>query len=336
MFLEPMSPRSRVVLIAAAAAFVACSGPETTSPPDAPAIGAVALAKASSRTGVSISSASPDSATIATTLDVHVFGSGFANGMVAQWALAGVPDSTQVRTNSTTYVSDQEVIANITISSTATVGSWDVMMMSGSKTGVGSELGIAKQIFKVTDPTATWLIPMDDASLSLQSDHLSSDGLYSEYVDHVCNIETTIFATQAASNSGDATINTGSGGNCSRHFVIRYPDGTSESLRSFNNVRDLENTGYQIPIGETAERLLVLNPGTLAHNPSRCGSIRFGLGTLGDMGIGSDSVLVTRVDASTWHVYSQPAPANLASCTNTGELYPMTVDFLIVSSRPLP
>src|SRR6185437_9340614 len=99
MFLEPMSLRSRVLLIAAASAFVACSGSETTSPPDAPGFGTATLAKASSRTGVA--------------------------------------DSTQVRTNSTTFVSDNEVVANITISSTATVGSWDVMIVSGTKTGVG-------------------------------------------------------------------------------------------------------------------------------------------------------------------------------------------------------
>ena len=336
MFLEAKAPTSRLIIIATAAALIACAGPEATSPSGASSTTAAALSKSGSATGVSISSAAPDSASVSTTLDVHVFGSGFANGMVAQWALSGVSDSTQVRTNSTTFVSNTEVIANITITATATVGSWDVMMMSGSKTGVGSELGVAKQIFKVTDPTTTWMIPLDDAGLSLQSDHLSTDGVYSDYADNVCNITTTIFATQAASNSGDATINSGSGGKCTRHFVLRYPDGTSESLRSFNNLHDLENTGFLIPIGATVERLLVVNPGTLAHNPSRCGSLRFGLGTLGETGIGSDSVLVTRIDASTWHVYSQPAPANLAYCTNTAELYPMTVDFLIVSSRPLP
>jgi hypothetical protein len=61
----------------------------------------------------------------------------------------------------------------------------------------------------------------------------------------------------------------------------------------------------------------------------------FGLGPLGDKGIGSDSVAVTRIDASTWQVQSQAAPNNLVLCENTGQLYHMQVSFVAVSSRPL-
>jgi hypothetical protein len=37
---------------------------------------------------------------------------------------------------------------------------------------------------------------------------------------------------------------------------------------------------------------------------------------------------VSRLDASTWDVHSQ-AGANLALCENTGEIYPLSVHFVI-------
>ena len=107
-----------------------------------------------------------------------------------------------------------------------------------------------------TDPTATWIYPLNDAALAVRSDHLYSDGSNSVYADGVCNISTTIFATTARSNSGDATLNTGANGRCIRHFTFAYPDGYSETLPSFNNLRMIENSTYSIPIGTTVERQL--------------------------------------------------------------------------------
>jgi hypothetical protein len=105
---------------------------------------------------------------------------------------------------------------------------------------------------------------------------------------------------------------------------------------SFNNLNDLENTTYSIPIGATVNRRLVVNPGVLANNPSRCGKLFFGVGPLGDKGVGSDSVAVTRIDASTWQVQSQAAPNDRALCESNGQLYEMPVSFVVVSSYPLP
>jgi hypothetical protein len=188
------------------------------------------------------------------------------------------------------------------------------------------------------DPTDTWKIPLADASLALRSDHAYSDGTYSSYTSGVCNVSGTIFATTAASNSGDATIQTSSAthGKCGRQFTLVYPDGFTETLISFNNLNDLENTTYSIPVGTTVNRRLVVNPGVLANNPSRCGKLFFGVGPLGEKGIGSDSVAVTRIDASTWQVQSQPAPHNQALCETNGQLYAMPVSFVVVSSYPLP
>ena len=90
--------------------------------------------------GPAVNSTLPTSGDKGQTLDVHVFGSGFANGANAQWALHGVVDPSKVRTNSTTVVSSTELVANITISSDATIAYWDVQVALGGKTGVGTEL----------------------------------------------------------------------------------------------------------------------------------------------------------------------------------------------------
>lgn len=188
------------------------------------------------------------------------------------------------------------------------------------------------------DPLDTWKIPLADGSLALRSDHAYSDGTYSAYTSGVCNVSGTIFATTAASNSGDATIQTSSPtkGKCGRQFTIVYPDGYTETLASFNNLNLLENTTYSIPVGRTVMRRLVVNPGVLANNPNRCGKLYFGVGPLGEKGIGSDSVAVTRISTNTWQVQSQPAPHDGAQCENNGQLYEMPVSFVVVSSYPLP
>ena len=302
--------------------------------PGAPAV----LAKSSSTTSVSISSVAPDSASIITTLDVKVNGSGFAPGMVATWELNGVADSTQVKTNSTTYVSAKQLVANITISATATVANWDVAVYSGTKTGVGTELGILKQAFKVQDPTSIWYLPVNDAGLAFKSDYQFSDGTYSVYQNGVCYVSTSIYASDSLA-SGDATASTQSTSRCARTFTLAYPDGYVETYGGWLNLREIENLSFLMPIGTTVERQLHIalsTKNTLNNNGTRCGGLIFGYGVLNDIAQGSDSVLVTRVDASTWHVFSQAPPHDLAYCRNNGQLYAMPVDFVVRSSRPLP
>jgi hypothetical protein len=187
-----------------------------------------------------------------------------------------------------------------------------------------------------SDPTATWKIPLNATGLAFQSDGRYGDGTYSVYANGVCNVSATIFATAAGSNTGDATIQTSkpSGGKCGRVFTLSYPDGYTETLPSFNNLNQLENTTYSIPIGTTAARRLILAPGSLSNNPSRCGRLLFGPN--GTVGVASDSILVTRVDARTWQVQSQAAPNDLAYCENNGLSYEMPVNFVVVSSVALP
>jgi len=187
-----------------------------------------------------------------------------------------------------------------------------------------------------TDPTATWKFPLNDASLAIRSDRLYSDGTSSVYANGVCNVSTTIFATTEKSNSGDATLSTGNpSAKCTRRVHIVFPDGSSESLPMFSNLRAIENTTYLIPIGTTVLRQLHIGI-SWPNVVSRCDGLVWGYGVANDIAAGSDSVWVARVDASTWHVFSQDAPHNIALCKATGELLPMPVDFTVVSSRPLP
>jgi hypothetical protein len=336
MFFEAKSRRrGRGLLALLVAGGIAC-GKELAEPPAKSASESPAFGKAPT-TSFSVSSVSPDTASLSTTLDVKISGNGFANGMVARWELSGAADPTQIITNSTTFVSSKQLVANVTISGNATAAKWDVAIYAGGKTGIGSELGVLKQAFQVLDPTATWEIPLSDAGLSIRSDHVNSDGVNSVYTDGVCSVAAKIFATTQYSNTGDATLNTGTGGGkCSRHIQVVFPDGYSEIVGTFMNLREIESSFYAIPIGATVRRQLHVGTDQTQRINSRCGGFVFGYGVANDIAAGSDSVLVTRTDARTWHAVSQAAPHNLAWCKNDGQLYSMTVDLTLVANRPLP
>jgi hypothetical protein len=178
----------------------------------------------------------------------------------------------------------------------------------------------------VTDPTSTWKFPLSDAGLSVKSDRKYSDGLYSVYADAVCGITARFFASSSTS-SGDVTLQTEKDRRCSdapRKLTISYDDGFVETTQAFINLHDIENTTMSIPIGSTSLRFLGI------HYTTRCDALQFGKDA------GSDKVLVTRVDAHTWHVVSQATPNDRAYCTTTGRSYHMQADFVVTSSRDLP
>src|SRR5215213_8886976 len=127
-------PRRLAVLVALLVA--ACSAPSVDEPPMAPTAPAAARVAA----GPSVTSTNPSYGDLGTTVNVHVIGSGFTAGAQATWLLHGVADSAHVRTNSTTYVSSTELVANITIAGDATLDYWDVQVaLAGGKNGVGTE-----------------------------------------------------------------------------------------------------------------------------------------------------------------------------------------------------
>ena len=134
-----LPPRIRALvlcsLLAAAEASCARDGvdaPQRVSPGEAPL-----WAKTSNT--LSVSSATPPFGDQGATVDVHIFGTGFTPGAKATWLLHGVADA-HVHTNSTTFVSSSELVANITIARDATLACWDVQVaLSSGKNGVGSE-----------------------------------------------------------------------------------------------------------------------------------------------------------------------------------------------------
>src|SRR5512146_242624 len=121
-----------------AAIATSCTRDGVDAPPSvSPGKSAPLAARAS--TTLAVTSTNPSFGDQGTTVDVHVFGSGFTSGAKATWLLHGVADD-HVHTNSTTFVSSSELVANITIAGDATLDFWDVQVsLSSGKNGVGSE-----------------------------------------------------------------------------------------------------------------------------------------------------------------------------------------------------
>ncbi len=284
---------------------------------------------------VTVSSVFPAAGAQGETLfQVKVAGAGFESGAKVAWERNGVADPL-VRVLATRFKSSTEIEVDIAIDETALVTNYDVSVtLKSGKRGVGIESFEVKE----GDPTATWMIPLDDGQLSFRSDGAYAANGMSVYANGVCGVSTRIFATTAGSHSGDATIKVdevkGKNG-CMRQVTIIYPDGFSETLRTFANLRKLQNTVSRIPVGETELRTLALAPNHVSKNPSRCGRLVFGVGDNG-LGVGSHPVWVHRIDIQTWRIYSQQSPLNSAWCESTGEHFDMRVDFMIRVDGLLP
>ena len=217
------------------------------------------------------------------------------------------------------------------------------LLAACSEPGSGSDLvappsPAAARVPAVTDPTATFRFPLDDALLSVRSDGLFSDGTYSVYENDVCGVKAKIYATTEQSNSGDATLSTYTprtkDRTCAdypRRIRLLYPDGYTEATYTGSNLRGLQNTTYSIAIGATETRALHMGVGESA----RCEGLVWSAVRTGTP-VPGDSVRVTRLSADTWRVQSQPYPDNRAYCWPDGPTYNMAVDFVITASRPLP
>lgn len=99
---------------------------------------------------LTVTSINPTSAFRDVTLDVHVLGSGFEQGSRAVWALGTDTAfaTTKVRTNSTSFVSAGELVANITIQPNAPAGSFGVQVVTtGGKKSTGNvQFGVTLQV----------------------------------------------------------------------------------------------------------------------------------------------------------------------------------------------
>lgn len=193
-----------------------------------------------------------------------------------------------------------------------------------------------------TNPAATWKVPLSSSGLGLVSDGLFADptSTYSLYDNGVCSVATQIFYY---GGSGDATLQTNkptakTRGCAGRQMSIVYPvgdvvypNGGVETMQVFINLRNIANDTTTIPIGSTVQRAMAVNP----TQTERCDAWRWG--SLA----GGDNVLVNRLDATTYHVFTQdrgPNPvagANRAVCTTTGQTHNLSVDLYVVSSFAL-
>jgi len=127
-----------LIPIAALVAAASCSHEPVAAPISADR---GALFKATAPAGVTVTSTNPPFGDVGTTLDVHVFGSGFTSGAQATWLLHGVANPAKVHTNSTQFVSSSELVANVSVSTDADLAFWDVQVaLLGGKNGVGSEV----------------------------------------------------------------------------------------------------------------------------------------------------------------------------------------------------
>ena len=176
-------------MLSLAAGFSACSDRTPT--------GVGFRASKSGSTSVTVTSAAPDSTLQDTTLNVHVFGSGFDRGSKAQWAQSGVV-SPNVTTNSTQYVSSTELAANITVAVTASPGSYDIMVTTAQ--GIK---GIGTELFTISSrPVAT--VTVTPAAVTMAS--TSTFGLTATTYDHAGKVLTGRLVAWSTSNPAAATV----------------------------------------------------------------------------------------------------------------------------------
>ena len=140
--------RLRTSFLAGLVVLLSCTDRAPTSPGEESPSSAAAAGGA----GLTVRSTVPSSSPRDTTIDVLVRGSGFERESQVVWALDWDTtfQTTKVRTNSTTFVSSRELIANVTIEPDAMLALYDVEVLAkGGKKGIGIE------IFEVTNNITT-------------------------------------------------------------------------------------------------------------------------------------------------------------------------------------
>jgi hypothetical protein len=91
---------------------------------------------------IQVTSANPPAAAQGTmNLNVTVTGKGFKKGAQAQWFVTGTTSPGGVTVNSTAFVSSTQLTANITVSDTAVIANFDILVAnSDGRIGKGTEL----------------------------------------------------------------------------------------------------------------------------------------------------------------------------------------------------
>jgi len=184
-----------------------------------------------------------------------------------------------------------------------------------------------------SDPAATFTLEGSGALGVFDDGH-------GPYENGKCGVEAKIFATTAASGSGDAILDTsGKHRKCSHSprtatLVFTNNSGSVETelvtLRI--NVHEVQTPITFIPIGATETRGMNLNP----WSGSRCENIHFKEELQDGTTTGAQPVEVTRLAGDTWQVRSQAGGKAYCADGVGGELIDLPVDFTIVTSTALP
>ena len=306
----------------------------------------ISAAKGTSTTDMSVSSATPDSATQDTTLDVVINGSGFVSGTQANWSLAGVQDPAQVRTNGTRYVSSRQLVANITIAASATPTKWDIVVTAaGKKGGIGTEAFTVKPKGNVDTHSRVNYVIADQVEVNgvLQPAGIKGDGRLkdgslstaggSEYQGDFCGVTGLIF-NQPREN-GNLQIDGGDGTNQScggPRFYVFNLNGQLVNSAPMHRVFDIWSLG----VGQT-----VSTGQGFGVDLTGCSLLMF------NSQYGGDNLKVTRTDNGTgprqWTVESQGN--HLAACivpskrggtyVATGVMYNLPFS-MVVTEVPYP
>lgn len=136
----PLSLKNlRLVAVGALVAVLACTEPTPTS------LGDVGVSFAKGGGGPQVNAAEPNSAPPDITLDVRVIGTGFVEGSAVEFLLAG-QSTPKVVTNASTWIDEENIIANITISADADLALYDIAVRPPrGKGGIGTELFSVQQ-----------------------------------------------------------------------------------------------------------------------------------------------------------------------------------------------
>lgn len=192
---------------------------------------------------VQVTAADPPTAAQGTiNLNVKVTGRGFKNGANAKWFITGTTDPGGVQVNSTTFVNSGELTANITVSDTASLASFDIQVLnSDGRGGKGTELfrvisascgtdvtNLSVTIYKYTDETNT-------TTYNMQPDMIYAEGSSVPYVSGKSKGQNIDGRIQIDNCTYDLTLNLYFS---KRYFAWKFPDGsvvgTSFNATSFN------------------------------------------------------------------------------------------------------
>ena len=189
---------------------------------------------------------------------------------------------------------------------------------------------LAKPAPGPSNASAAFLLPTSGSGV--RGDGLFLDGADSKYTDKVCGVTATIFAPNPGQDAVMQTDNpSASDRKCSaygknnsvwpRDIVIDFGDGSSDVASVTMNVHDLGTV-------MSGSALLFFGIGVRPSSHG-CAKVQFGSAA------GGDPVLVTRVDANTWHVASQDASHTAAVCVDgSGTVlatYSIPVDFTVTT-----